>query len=206
MTAELARTLLLIGLSTCAAFVVVLSFFPWVDFAPEVNPTLIPAPAAETIFSLDGTELSRIRGAMTIEETADQESDACSCRNDFGDGYIVAVLGIVAFAGAAGSLYLRSGARSLVLVATGAAVAAFAIAGYNGIAVWEGVGRSIQAEQLMNLDGSVRAELYALTALAGLAAVLGGAVLATTVRPAPEEADPGRNGNSSEMEELSEWV
>jgi len=206
LNAELVRTLLLIGLATCASFVVVLSFFPWVDFAPEVNPTVSPPQTTETIFSLDGTELSRIRGATTIDETANQESDACSCRSDLGDGYIVALLGSVAFVGASAALYIRSGARSLVLVATLAVVGAFTIAGYNAIALWEGVGRSLQTERLMNLDGSVRTELYALTAIAGLAAVLGGAVLATTMRTAPEEDDSDWDENSRELEEQGGWA
>jgi hypothetical protein len=205
LTAELARTLLLIGLATCAAFVVMLSFFPWVDFAPEVNPTVSPPQTAETIFSLNGTELSRIRGAMTIDETADQESDACSCRSDLGDGYIVAILGLVAFVGACAALYIRSGARSLVLVATLAIIGAFTIAGYNAIAVWEGVGRSFDTEHLMNLDGSVRTELYVLTAIAGLAAILGGAVLATTMRTVPAEDDSDWDDTTG-LEEQGGWA
>jgi hypothetical protein len=205
LTAELARTLLLIGLATCAAFVVMLSFFPWVDFAPEVNPTVSPPQTAETIFSLNGTELSRIRGAMTIDETAEQESDACSCRSDLGDGYIVAILGLVAFVGACAALYIRSGARSLVLVATLAIIGAFTIAGYNAIAVWEGVGRSFDTEHLMNLDGSVRTELYVLTAIAGLAAILGGAVLATTMRTVPAEDDSDWDDTTG-LEEQGGWA
>jgi hypothetical protein len=205
LTAELARTLLLIGLATCAAFVVMLSFFPWVDFAPEVNPTVSPPQTAETIFSLNGTELSRIRGAMTIDETADQESDACSCRSDLGDGYIVAILGLVAFVGACAALYIRSGARSLVFVATLAIIGAFTIAGYNAIAVWEGVGRSFDTEHLMNLDGSVRTELYVLTAIAGLAAILGGAVLATTMRTVPAEDDSDWDDTTG-LEEQGGWA
>jgi hypothetical protein len=206
LTAELARTLLLIGLATCAAFVVMLSFFPWVDFAPEPDPNIQPVQGEETIFSLNGTQLSRIRGAMTIDETAEQESNACSCRSDLGDGYIVAIFGVVAFVGACLALYIRSGARSLVLAATLAVIGAFTIAGYNAIAVWEGVGRSFDTDHLMNLDGSVRTELYVLTATAGLAAILGGAVLATTTRAVPVDDESDWDDETSELEEQGGWA
>lgn len=188
MTAELARTLLLIGLATCGAVVILLSFMPWVEFTPEENAD-IPELREDPIFSLDGTELSRIRGPVTFDETADQDAPACSCRSDFGDGYLVAILGGVTIAAAGLALFVRGAARSVVLVAMLASVGAFSIAGYNAIAIWEGVGRADLSDQFTNLDGDVMPALYALTALAALGAVLGGAVLATLARPAPEETD-----------------
>lgn len=204
MTAELTRTLLLIGLATCAAFVALLSFFPWVDFTPDPTGNS-PGPASRP-FSLNGTELSRIRGAVTIEQASDQMSEACSCKNEIGDGYLVAIVGAVTFAGACAALYFRAGARTLVLVAMTAALAAFAIGGYNAIAIWEGVGRSHDTAAFSNLDGSVRLELYALTALAAAAAVLGGAALATTTRTMPTDDDQDWDDGTPELEEVSGWA
>jgi hypothetical protein len=202
VTGEVARTLLLIGTLACAVLVIALSFLSWVDFRPEANAS-IPELKREAIFSLRGTELSRIRGPQSISETNAQVFDACSCRSDFGDGYLTAILGGVAAAAAVGAFLLRHAKRSLIIVAMLAALTAFTIAGYNAIAIWEGVGRSDQGERLMNLDGSVRAELYALTAIAGLAAVLGGAALATTVQPEPrpeEEGEPHGEDATSQGE------
>lgn len=204
MTAELTRTLLLIGLATCAAFVAILAFFPWVDFTPD--PLSDPLAPAGRPFSLTGTELSRIRGAVTIEEASNQMGEACSCKNEFGDGYLVAIVGAIAFAGASAALYFRAGARTLVLVSMVAALGAFAVGGYNAIAIWEGVGRSHREAAISNLDGTVRLELYALTAVAAVAAILGGAVLATTIGPAPDEDEYAWDDESPEMEEMSGWA
>lgn len=204
MTAELTRTLLLIGLVTCAAFVGVLAFFPWVDFTPEpLGNTL--APFSEP-FSLNGTELSRVQGAVTLDQAADQVGEACSCKRSFGDGYVVAVLAAITFALGCAALYFRSSARALVFGAMIVAVVTFVLAGYNAIAIWEGVGRSHEEAFLVNLDGEIRAELYALTALAGVAAVLGGAALATTTRPVPEDEDFEWDDDKPDLEEVNGWA
>lgn len=203
MTAELARTLLLIGLATCGAVVILLSFMPWVEFTPE--PFTIAGSSDGASFSLNGTEVSRIQGAVTIQEALDQTAEACSCKRSLGDGYLVAILGGVTIAAAGLALFVRGAARSVVLVAMLASVGAFSIAGYNAIAIWEGVGRADLSDQFTNLDGDVMPALYALTALAALGAVLGGAVLATLARPAPEappeETDDIETDDDDDMDE-----
>lgn len=201
MNAELARTVLLIGLVTCGALVLVLSFMPWVEFTHVFG--------GDPWFSLKGTELSRMRGAVTLDEALDQASDACTCRNDFGDGYVVAMLGGITFGTGAVALLVRGATRPLVAVGILASIGAFAISGYNAIAIWEGIGRTGEFLSFQELDGEVRPELYSATAAAGLAAILGGAVFATMARRAPEEPldEDEEIDDGMQLEEVNEaWA
>lgn len=156
------------------------SFLHWVDFGRSDASLFetVPPPA----FSLDGTETSRIQGANSVESATDAAVNGCTCRAGFGDGYYVAILGGIVLLAAAAVVFTRIDVRVLMGVAIVAGLAAFTIAGYNAIADWQGVGRATQSQPLQNLDGSVRAELYLLTAVSGLAAVLGAGLLATMAR------------------------
>jgi hypothetical protein len=154
---------------------IALSFANWVDFEPETD-TQEDGPNFS--FSLDGTDLSRVRGP-DYEQPADilgQTEYPCSCRVGFGDGYLLMGLGGViaaaAVVGAAVRLAMRPAAGSIVI----ASLLAFAIAGYNATGLWEGVGARTLEDTFVNLDGDVRLELVVLTAIAALPAVLASAV------------------------------
>lgn len=205
MASQRLRSTILIAIAACALVIVAFSFLHWVDFG-RADADLFEGGLPPS-FSLDGTEISRIQGANSIESATDATVNGCTCRAGFGDGYYVAILGTIVLVMAAAALLTAIDLRLLMAVAIIASLAAFTIAGYNAIADWQGVGRATQMQPLQNLDGEVRAELYLLVAAAGLAAVLGGAVLATAARPAPEyEPDEDETDETNEQSQTPEEV
>jgi hypothetical protein len=155
--------------------IIVLSFAPWVEFTPDPEALF---EGTTFSFSLDGTELSRLRGP-DYQQPADisgQEEFPCSCRSGFGDGYIVALMGLLIVAAAVAGIFLRGRERMAATVVIVAALIAFAVAGYNATGIWQGAGARSLDDPFVLLDGDVRAELIALTVLSGVAAVMGAVV------------------------------
>jgi hypothetical protein len=205
---NLSKTFLLIAIAMCGAIIVVLSFMNWVDFAAD-DPFVLGTPLEDLSFTLDGTDVSRIQGAIELPEARLQGENACTCRAGFGDGYITAIFGAIVVALASVAILLQSRIRVLTVAAILASLVAFGIAGYNATGVWEGVGGTSGEGAFLNLDGDVRIELFTLTALAALAAVLGAAVIAIDTRDAQAlaaadlEAEEALEGEEGAAEEVS---
>jgi hypothetical protein len=205
LTENLSKTFLLTAIAACGVLIIVFSFLPWVNF--ESGPQLLKNPLERTIsFSLSGTEISRLQGA-----SLGRVGDDCTCKVDFGDGYITAVLGAVVAAAASAAILLRSRGRFLTIPTILASLVTFGMAGYNATGLWKGVtfaGGDL-TRVTVNLDGDVRIELFTLTLLAVLAAVLAAVALAIDTRDAQalaaeemeaeEEALEGEEGTAGEV-------
>jgi hypothetical protein len=167
---------LLFGVSALTGLIMIaLSFANWVDFEPEPG-ALVEGPAFG--FSLDGTELSRVRGP-DYEQPADiveQTEFPCSCRVGFGDGYMVMILGGAIIGASLAGMMVIARARAAAAAIVVASLIAFVIAGYNATGLWEGVGAQTLDDTFVNLDGDIRAELILLMVVSALPAVLGAAV------------------------------
>jgi hypothetical protein len=179
----------LLAIAACAVLIAVLSFLPWVEFSYE--PSGLDNNLPSFSFTLDGTEVSRLRGP-DYDQPADivgQETNPCTCRVDAGDGYITAGLGLILLAVAGAGLFLPAVSKRLVAILTiAAALLAFVVAGYNALGDWEGVGAPSFDAEFANLDGTVQPALWALVAVSIVAAVLG-AVMWSLERAAEREED-----------------
>ena len=184
---------------------IVLSFMSWVEFT-EDDPFVAGTPLAGLSFSVDGPELSRIQGATDHSGAREQGDNASTCRTGFGDGYLTAILGLVVLAAASGAVLVRSRRATFVIVVVLASLAAVVIGGYNATGIWEGVGAASGDGAFLNLDGDVTFELFTLTALAALGAVLGAVVLMTAARDALEQAVEEIEAESAEIEEANGWA
>ena len=211
LAANLSKTFLLIAIATCGAFIIVLSFMNWVDFAVD-DHFVVGTPLEDLSFTLDGSNVSRIQGAVDLANASDQGENACTCRAGFGDGYVTAIFGAIVVGLASASILLRSPVRVLTMAAILASLVAFGVAGYNATGLWEGVGSTSGDGVFLSLEGEVRLELFALTALAALGAVLGAVVMAIDTRDtralaaAEMEAEEGLEGQEGATEEVSGWA
>ncbi|MFQ5471603.1 MAG: hypothetical protein ACE5FA_01790, partial [Dehalococcoidia bacterium] len=160
MAENLSKTFLLTAIAACGVLIVAFSFLPWVNF--DSGPLLLEDSLERSIsFSLSGTEISRLQGG-----SLGRVGDGCTCKVDFGDGYITAIFGAVVAVAASAAILLRSRGRFLTIPAILASLVAFGMAGYNATGIWEGVGLSnITRGSSVNLDGDVRLELFTLTLL-----------------------------------------
>ena len=168
---------LLLAIGGAAVLIIALSFLPWVRFDA---PLITGGPLGDDSFAFNvpGTNLSRLRGAdyFNPSQIAADERDICSCRADFGDGYLTAALGaIVLLAAAAGLLGLLR--AQLTAVATlAASLGALFLAGYSAVTKWVAAGAPIGDYPLTLMDGDVQPALYALTVIAALCAMLAAAL------------------------------
>jgi hypothetical protein len=164
------HTGIIVALAACGVLVVVLSFLPWVSFEGE---DLVNSGTFE--FGVPGTELSRLRGPDYYQpaDIADQTTDVCTCRAEFGDGYITAILGGLIVVAAVLAVAVRGNARIAPVLAIAASLTAFALAGYNAAGEWQAVGAQTQDDPFVEMTGTVLPALYLLTALAAASAVLG---------------------------------
>lgn len=186
-----ARQMLLLGIAACAVFLIVLSFLPWVEFiTAPVEPGILGDLRPQISFSLDGTELSRLRGT-DYDQPADilgQETNPCTCRVSFGDGYVVAAFGLALLGVAGAGLFLPLATRFVAVLAMAISLVALLVSGYNATGDWMGVGARTLDDTFVNLDGTVQPALWALVAVSALAAVLGAAIWSLE-RAAEREAD-----------------
>lgn len=197
------QTILLIAIAMCGGFIIVLSLMNWVEFQ-EDDPSVFDTPLAGFSFTLGGPELSRIQGAIELPDAREQGDNACTCRAGFGDGYITAALGAILLATASAAVLIRSRPAAFAVVAVLASLAAVAIGGYNATGIWEGVGARSGDGAFLNMTGDVTFELFTLTAVAALGAVLGAVVLMTAARDALERAE--EEAEEGELEEAGGWA
>jgi len=208
---NLSKTFLLIAIATCGAFIIILSFMNWVDFDAD-DPFARGTPLENLSFTLDGGDVSRIQGGIEISEASEQGENACTCRAGFGDGYITAIFGAIVVVLASAAILIRSRVRVLTIGAILASLVVFGVAGYNATGIWEGVGSTSGDGVFLNLDGDVRIELFTLTTLAALSAVLGAAVVAIDTREAQAlaaaemEAEEAPDNESGMTDEVSGWA
>ncbi len=205
MAENRSQTFLLIAIVICGGFMIVLSFMNWVEF-DEDDPFHADTPLAGLSFVLDGNDVSRLQGAIELRDARGQGENACTCRADFGDGYLTAILGAIAMATASGAVLIRSRAGTFVVVAILASFATVAIAGYNATGIWEGVGAASGDGAFLNLDGDVTFELFALTALAALSAVLGAVVLMVVARDGQAQTAATLEAEERELGEADGWA
>jgi hypothetical protein len=201
------RAPLLAALLAAGALMIALSFLPWVNFRTQAEDVSFGFP--EVSFSIDGSQLSRLRGPGYNQpaDIAGQEVNPCTCRVKTGDGYIVAVLGAVVLAAAALGLALPRMSMPVIVTVIGASLPAFAVAGYNATGIWQGVGAASLEDVFVKLEGSVRLELLALTAVAGLAAIGGAALWSLEALRGAEPLGPGRRDSGGrETEEIERWA
>lgn len=185
------RPYLLLGVAACAVLMVVLSFLPWVKFEGEAISLGFENTFGHFSFSLDGTEVSRLRGPDYAQpaDILGQETNPCTCRVDTGDGYITAALGLLLLAVSGAGLFLTAVSRRLIAILTIAiGMLAFVVAGYNALGDWIGVGAPTIDHEFANLDGTVQPALWALVVASVVAAVLG-AVMWSLDRAAEREED-----------------
>jgi hypothetical protein len=203
--ANRSQTFLLITIALCGALIVLLSFLPWVNF-DEDDPFVAGTSLAGLSFTLDGTDVSRLQGAIDLPDARTQGENACTCRADFGDGYLTAIFGAITLATAAGAVVIRSRMGVFVAGAILASLASVALGGYNATGIWEGVGAHVGSGAFLNMDGDVTFGLFALTALSALASVLGAVVLMIAVREARELEAASIEAEEGELEEAEGWA
>ena len=178
-TSQAPRPYLLLGVAAAPLLIVVLSL-PALDRVQLRDRQGLDNDLPAFSFSLDGTESAACAAGTTPSPpTSSAGDDRCTCRVDFGDGYITAGLGLVllAVAGAGTRSYaavsrrlvaiahdrrlrcLRSWSRATTRSATGSASALPTI-----------------EDIFVNLDGTVQPGLWALVAASVTAAVLGAVI------------------------------
>lgn len=165
---EPVRSLLVAGVALCGLAIVILSFMTWVQFdAQEPLPTL--SVNAKT----NGLDTSIWRDDESLDEhvAAPHGIGWCSCEVGFGDGYLTAALGLMIVAASAVAAVTIFSGRALV-VSTVAALATVVIAGFNAFADWSALVSVTDAGTTAAADGTVQFALYAIVAIAGLAAIL----------------------------------
>jgi hypothetical protein len=181
---------------------IALSFLPWVSFEGDdlVNDGTFS-------FGVSGTELSRLRGPDYYQpaDIADQQTDVCTCRTDFGDGYLTAALGAVVAIAAVVGLVLSARRRVASLVAIGASLGAFIVAGYNAAGEWQAIGAAAQDDPFVEMTGSVEPALIALTGIAAISAVLGSILLWMELQQADIEYEEDDEQTEETLENYLVW-
>lgn len=160
------------GMWLCGGLIAALSFAPWVRFESiEVEDITPDAPKASV--TVAGTHISRWRDKDTLLLLDVEDVDGwCSCRVAAGDGYLTAGLGMV-LVGAAVIAAVSRRDRLAAMTGAAASLAAFGLAGYNGLADWNAyVWTNLQ--NLEATEGTVQPGLIALMAAAIVGAVLSG--------------------------------
>jgi hypothetical protein len=169
---ETSRTALIALLAICGVLIVVLSFLPWLSFSSIDTDSLEPQIFPDTSIDIAGTETSRLRDIETIERDTIQEVDEwCSCRVDFGDGYVTAIFGLVITA-AAGLAWFAGRTGPAASIATVASAITLAIAAYNAFGEWNAFAWT-EERHTEALEGTVTPFLWLLVASAALAMVAG---------------------------------
>jgi len=204
---EKSRTTITFALVACGVTMVLFSFLPWVTFSSIDYGKSEFLTLPDTSISIAGTETSRLRDIETIEANTIQEVDEwCSCRVSFGDGYLVAVMGLAVLAASAlAFLRGRSGAAgSMTTVASGIALI---IAGYNAMADWQAFAwTGVRFTEVVY--GTVTPFLWALVVVSAAATVLGAALWSMArLEDADELADDTYDDTDYEIpERLNAWA
>lgn len=163
------RKLALAAVALLGLVIVVLSFMTWLEFESD-NPR--PTSDEDQVVSveLSGDETSVWRDLDTIgTEIDDEESGWCSCRADFGDGYLTAALGVLLVALASAAAFTRvSGTAALAAVITSLAVVV--IAGFNAFADWNATW--LVGSTPVIGKGDVQLALYGVVVAGAIAAIL----------------------------------
>jgi hypothetical protein len=205
---ERTHTGLLLALGACGALMILLSALPWItftsiDYADGLDFVTLP----DTSISISGLETSRLRDTETIDRGTIQEVDEwCSCRVGFGDGYLVAGLGLGIIAAAAIG-YLSWRLRFAGMAAMAFATIALFIAGYNALGDW-GAFAWTPERQTEVLEGEITPFLWALVAVSAAAAVLGGVLwsLAPAEIEEPEFEWDDQDLEDESMGTLNAWT
>ena len=160
------------GIALCGVLIALLSFAPWVRFQSIEGEDITPDAPKATV-SVAGTHISRSRDEESLLANDVENVDGwCSCRVSPGDGYLTAALGVVLVATAVIAAITRRD-RSMAITGATASVAAFGVAGYNGLADWNAyVWTNLQ--NLEVTEGTVQPGLIGLIVAAMAAAVLSG--------------------------------
>jgi hypothetical protein len=178
---ERARIVLFMGIAGSGLLIFALSFLPWLHFQSEG----LEGSGLGVSIHLAGTETSRLRDLEVINiDTVQEEDGWCSCRVDFGDGFLTAGLGILIVAGAGLALLWRRYVPGAAAAVTGGLLA-LAVGGFNAIADWQALAWT-EGRHLEAVSGSVQPALLVLVIIAGVASVIS---VVTLVLPSPERLD-----------------
>lgn len=160
------------AMALLGVLIALLSLAPWVEFRSVDAEGVTPeAPKAEV--SVSGYEISRWRDEENLLRNDVESVDGwCSCRVAVGDGYLTAALGMVLILAAA-IAFLVGVDRPMAMGGVVASLAAFAVAGYNGLGEWNAyVWTPLQ--QLEVTKGTIQPALWALMAASIVAAIVSG--------------------------------
>lgn len=198
---ERPRARLIAFAGICGAVIILLSFASWIHFSTIDYEETAGEAINPVSINLNGTETARSRDRENLLAGDVPEEDGwCSCRVDFGDGYVTAALGAFVIIAAAGALATRRDGVFAIGIIAGS-MGALLLAGYNALGKWHAIAWT-RLGQTEFVEGSVEPALWALLLVAAISAVTG-AALWTLARFEEEEDEWDEEFEDEAMEAMN---